>query len=96
MTQHFIKKIIGTHVNPESEVYPLTVTLCSGASTIIAHISRATGECRNKIITHVQESVISYEDTLLYAEEFGELPCECVCEEIYMLGFDTWLKLNNL
>lgn len=44
----------------------------------------------------VQESILTIDDHLKYAECYNKFPSCDECEEIYLLGFETWHKLNLL
>lgn len=95
-TQQRLRTFTGTYVNPLSEVYEYSLMMTDLAESLVKRIMKETGHSRARVIVHVQNSVISYEDTLEFAERFAELPCECTCEEIYLLGWETWIKLNDL
>lgn len=95
-TQQRLRTFIGTYVNPQSEVYEYALMMTDLADSLVHRIMKETGYSRARVIVHVQNSVISYEDTLEFAERFGELPCKCTCEEIYLLGWKMWIKLNDL
>lgn len=95
-TQQTLRSIFGNYVNPESEVYINTILRSEEVEWTIAQIKKATAHSPARILVHVQNSVLSYEDTLEYAFYYGELPCDCVAEEIYLMGFEAWHKLNKL
>lgn len=95
-TQQKLRTFTGTFVNPHSEVYEHCLMMVDLAEDIVYGIMQETGHSRARVIAHVQNSVISFEETLHFAERFRELPCACACEEIYLLGWETWIKLNDL
>lgn len=63
---------------------------------IVYDIMQLTGKSRKRIINHVLVSVISFQDTLQYAEIYRKFPNDWACEEIFMMGFDNWIRFERL
>lgn len=94
--QESIKKFTGCCVNERSHVFaPAKITaICN--EQIVYTIMQLTGKTERRIINHVLRNVISFGDTFKYAELYGKLPDEWVCEEIYLMGFENWSKFETL
>jgi hypothetical protein len=51
---------------------------------------------RELVIEIVQEGVLTFDDTMAFAEVYNRFPNVNESEEIYLMGFKDWNKLNLL
>lgn len=94
--QASIKKFTGAYVNEKSQVFaPAKISaICN--EQIVYTIMQLTRKTELRIINHVLRSVISFSDTLKYAEIYYRLPDDYTCEEIYILGWENWIRFQGL
>lgn len=91
-----IKTFCGAYINPDSRIYKQATAIAICNEQIVYNIQLLTSMSHRKIITHIMRNVISFSDTLLYAEVYKKLPDAWVCEEIFVMGFSTWLRFEDL
>lgn len=91
-----IKTFCGGYVNPSSPIFKRTTAIAICNEQIVYNLQLLTRLSERKIINYVLRSVISFSDTLIYAEIYKKLPNDWVCEEIFAMGIRTWLKFEDL
>lgn len=94
--QASIKKFTGALVNEDSQIYSHAVIKAIHNEEIVYRIMELTRHTEKRVINHIQRNVISYEDTLKYAEYYRRLPAAEFCEEIYLMSFETWILFEGL
>lgn len=88
------KKYFGSKVNID-QYAKFYLRRCIQNEQTVYSIMQLTRLPESLIISRVQDSVISYEETLKFAEVYRHLPSEYQCMEIYLMcGFDSWFKVN--
>ena len=94
--QASIKKFTGVCVNERSMVFGRAKITAICNEQIVYTIMQLTGKTERRIINHVLRSVISFKDTLNYVEVYRKLPTDWVCEEIYLMSWENWIKFEGL
>lgn len=94
--QSSIKKFTGSCVNENSKIFAHSSAIAICNEQIVYTIMQLTGKTERRIINHVLASVISFHDTLAYAQIYRKLPTDWVCEEIFMMGWNTWIRFEEL
>lgn len=96
MIQESIKAFMGREIDERSLIFQTSLDITARNEQIVYSLMQLTGKTRIRIINHVLRSVISFQTTLKYAEYYRKLPSDWVCEEIFLMGFESWIIFERL
>lgn len=94
--QNIIVRHYGHLLSEDSPLFFPAVDRAIALENKVYMLTQMTQVPSDLALAQVQGSILSIDDHLKYAEYYNKFPTPAEREEIYLMGFDSWIRLNLL